>query len=156
MGMERIAAINRALFEAAQNASQYARAQQYATWSANEWSLTTTRLNRILAELAPAWEIISGLFARIINSLLLIPDLFQQAMTVLQRSLYAGASSIVEPLRDFLRSIGLWGMPQWATEIITYLKEVLYKLNILARPTATTSVNDWFRADVLTITGRVY
>lgn len=171
---EQIAQLGRDLREVHENGRLYAAAQRLDTAAANAWATTMLDINKITAAVGMGWSVLKIGAAGAIRLQMLqltLPQkiasyLTSQLDTFLQRDL---GTSLAEVGRRTLRAstyLGFGGatgvlfgrsildnLPEWLEKILKNLE--IIKTNTGAKDLAG-EVNDWFRADVMAMTGRPY
>lgn len=124
---ERVAELNRKFKEAAQNGAAYAQAQKAATRANDSWANMVMAWNRSLASVAVVWHELVAIFAKVATPFI-----------------KAGASMLEWTFKALL-------------EIVRYIAKQLGILIDNTEPEPdTSSINEWFRADIVAMTGRPY
>jgi hypothetical protein len=152
---ERMRELQRAMADAAANGRLYAAAQREATAAGDAQAKFMLEFNKIIAAAAIAWH-------RLMNAL-------YSAMTPTLRALNRFSAFLSQfvyrtdsegNMARTALGIGMNAvtMPMWA-QMFKLLWEIAKKLGLIednTRPKQVQNPNDWFRADVMAITGRRY
>lgn len=176
---EQIAQLGRDLRELRQNGRLYAAAQRLDTIAANEWAKSMVGINKLLTVFGSGWSLFkigaSGLiraqmFQMTIPSRLLgmfstqIGDAFKWAggkMGELMNSRFRNLLVAIPLLFGQAAGIGtILGIKagrgdfgKWLTDLLKNLEDINENTR---KEDLAGEVNDWFRADVLAMTGRKY
>lgn len=176
---EQIAQLGRDLRELRQNGRMYAAAQRLDTIAANEWAKTMVGINKLLAVFGGGWSLFKiaassairlQMFQMTIPSKLLgmfstqIGDAFKWAggkMGELLNSRFRGWIVGIPLLFGQAAGIGtILGLKagrgdfgKWLTDLLKNLEDINENTR---KEDLAGEVNDWFRADILAMTGRKY
>jgi hypothetical protein len=163
--MEKIAALQRNISEAARNANEYARAQRSATIAADAWAPTLAALNRGLAGVAPMFNFMSKFVA---DRLAVPSERFAEmgvaygiaipaAISSMQRTVEQGWQGTKSFLTDLL---GETPLGAWLEKLLADLTKLLEFLGLIEANTKPKppppKLNDWFMSDIRAMTGRPY
>lgn len=167
---EQIAQLNRDLREVHENGQLYAAAQKLDTAAADEWADAMIGVRQIMTGLGATFALLKIGLSYVVKGLTLPMSLFRgvQDWVGKYQTGLAGLSVIVRDRLDFalktyaygLRSVGfgfLGDAFEWIRERLKSMGDDVSKIksNTAGKDLAG-EVNDWFRADVMAMTGRPY
>jgi hypothetical protein len=171
---EQIAQLNRDLQEIHENGQMYAAAQRLDTVAANEWAKTMVTINKVLAGIGMGWSLLKIGASAAIRAQMFQLTFPQQALNFLigqfdqffKRQFNTPLTEVVTKALRGGTMFGLGGvagllfgrsvmdkMPGWLDAVLKNLE--IIKTNTGSKDLAG-EVNDWFRADVMAMTGRPY
>lgn len=181
VAVERLREFQRQLAEARENGKAYAQVQREATMAADATAEVTIQWNKVVALGALMFHRATLVLMKMIYPIvwvagklsdlaLALDDFAQGVNKKLQGGLtkvfegitvpiYTWLDGIWEKVRGALGTFGDWMPANVFGTLLTYVEKVLKYLGLIADNTKKTSAagaNDWFRADVLAMTGRNY
>jgi hypothetical protein len=178
---ERLREFQRQLDEAQENGKAYAMVQREATFAADATAAVTLQWNKVVAVGAIIFHRFTGVVMKMIYPITLLigkladmwlaVDSFSQSLIGdIQEGLRSLFDNYATPIsewldgvwndfRGMLGSFGDWLPTDIFSTLTGYVEKVLIYLGLIADNTKKTSgnaANDWFRADVIAMTGRKY